>query len=72
MQRAARGPRGQGEGLPWRRLFSAARAAADPELAREAVRSFREEAGPPGMTWDAAIHFERSTQMWSQRRRDAP
>lgn len=48
----------------------AARAAADPELARQALRSFREEAGPPGMTWDAAIHFERATQMWSQRRRD--
>ncbi|MPZ00479.1 MAG: enoyl-CoA hydratase/isomerase family protein [Actinophytocola sp.] len=44
-------------------------AARDPELAREAVRSFRTELGPPAIGWDAALHFERATQMWSQRRR---
>ncbi|SDX75008.1 enoyl-CoA hydratase [Modestobacter sp. DSM 44400] len=51
-------------------LELAGRAAKDPELAREAVRSFRTEAGPPGIGWDAALHFERATQMWSQRRRE--
>jgi enoyl-CoA hydratase len=34
------------------------------------VRSFRTEAGPPGIGWEAALHFERATQMWSQRRRE--
>ncbi|MDP5183577.1 enoyl-CoA hydratase-related protein [Blastococcus sp. BMG 814] len=48
----------------------AGRAAQDPELAREAARSFRTEAGPPGIGWEAALHFERATQMWSQRRRE--
>jgi enoyl-CoA hydratase len=52
-----------------RAMQLAARTAKDPELAREAVRSFRTEAGPPGMQWDVAVHFERATQMWSQRRR---
>lgn len=47
----------------------AARPAEDPALAREAVRSFRTELGPPGIGWDAAVEFERATQMWSQRRR---
>lgn len=47
----------------------AARAARDPELAREATRSLRTELSAPGMSWDAALHFERGTQMWSQRRR---
>ncbi|WP_033287631.1 enoyl-CoA hydratase-related protein [Amycolatopsis jejuensis] len=50
-------------------LRLASRPAKDPELAREAVRSFRTEAGPPGIGWEAALHFERATQMWSQRRR---
>jgi enoyl-CoA hydratase len=48
----------------------ASRPAKDPELAREAVRSFRTEAGPPGIPWETAVHFERATQMWSQRRRE--
>jgi enoyl-CoA hydratase len=66
-------------GLAWRAvpdeqvedlaLELACRATRDPELAREAVRSFRTEAGPPQMPWEAAVHFERATQMWSQRRR---
>ena len=38
--------------------------------AREAVRSFRAEANNPGRPWDAALHFERATQMWSMRRRE--
>lgn len=66
-------------GLAWRAvpdgdvesfaLKLAQRAARDPELAREAVRSFRTETGPPGIAWDTAVQFERATQMWSQRRR---
>ena len=51
-------------------LELAGRAAKDPELAREAARSFRTEAGPPGIGWDAGLHFERATQMWSMRRRE--
>lgn len=49
----------------------AASAARDPRLAREAVRSFRTELGPPGIGWEAAVEFERATQMWSQRRRNS-
>ncbi|WP_134324072.1 enoyl-CoA hydratase-related protein [Cumulibacter soli] len=49
----------------------AARPAQDPELAREATRSFRVEAANPGIGWDAALQFERATQMWSQRRRNS-
>lgn len=52
------------------RATELARAAArDPELARQAVRSLRQELSPPGMAWEAAMEFERATQMWSQRRR---
>ncbi|MQA83861.1 MAG: enoyl-CoA hydratase/isomerase family protein [Streptosporangiales bacterium] len=47
-------------------------AAKDPELARLAVRSFREELGPPPVPWPVALEYERATQMWSQRRRAAP
>jgi len=50
-------------------LALAAGPAHDPDLAREAARSFRTELGPPGIGWDAAVEFERATQMWSQRRR---
>lgn len=50
-------------------LRLAAEPAKDPALAREAVRSFRTELGPPGIGWEAAVEFERATQMWSQRRR---
>jgi enoyl-CoA hydratase len=50
-------------------LALAAEPAKDPALAREATRSFRTELGPPGIGWDAAVEFERATQMWSQRRR---
>lgn len=44
-------------------------AAKDPDLARNAVRSFREELGPPPVPWPVALEYERATQMWSQRRR---
>lgn len=73
------GARAKAIGMAWdsvpdsevdkRALELAQKAARDPELAREAVRSFRTEVGPPGIGWEAALHFERATQMWSQRRR---
>ncbi|WP_028927805.1 enoyl-CoA hydratase/isomerase family protein [Pseudonocardia acaciae] len=53
-------------------LALAAEPAKDPALAREAARSFRTELGPPAIGWDAAVEFERATQMWSQRRRSTP
>lgn len=52
-------------------LELASRPGKDPELSRAAVHSFRTELDRPGMGWDAALHFERATQMWSQRRRNA-
>ncbi|HYI60690.1 MAG TPA: enoyl-CoA hydratase/isomerase family protein [Acidimicrobiales bacterium] len=54
-----------------RALALAGRAAADPELARLAVQSFRRELGPPAIPWDVAIDFERPSQMWSLDRRAA-
>lgn len=75
------GTRAAAIGLAWRSVPDgqveqvamdlARRPAEDPELARAAVRSFRTELDRPGMGWDAALHFERATQMWSQRRRMA-
>jgi enoyl-CoA hydratase len=75
------GVRAEQIGLAWRAVpdedvedFAfelAARPAKDPALARQAVRSFRTELGPPGIGWEAALHFERATQMWSQRRRNS-
>lgn len=47
----------------------AARAAADPDLARRLVRSFRRETAPGGLPWDAAVEVEHSPQMWSLRRK---
>ena len=47
----------------------AARVAADPELARRLVRSFRRETAPGGMPWEVAVELERSPQMWSLRRK---
>lgn len=49
----------------------AERAAADPELARRLVRSFRRETAPGGIPWDVAVELERSPQMWSLRRKHA-
>ncbi|NYF98708.1 enoyl-CoA hydratase-related protein [Janibacter cremeus] len=47
----------------------AARAAADPDLARRVLRSFRRETAPGGLAWDAAVEVEHSPQMWSLRRK---
>lgn len=52
-----------------RALELATRAAADPDLARVTVGSFRGELGPPEVPWPIAVEFERGSQMWSQRRR---
>lgn len=49
----------------------AARAARDPELARLAIETMRRELGPPAISWDVAIGYERSSQMWSLARRAA-
>ena len=49
----------------------AAVAAADPELARVAVETYRRELGPPAIPWDVAIGYERPSQMWSLTRRAA-
>ena len=67
-------------GLAWRAVADdevegeaatlAARAAADPELARRTARSLRNEWGPPPLPWAAALELERASQMWSMRRRD--
>lgn len=46
-----------------------ARVAADPELARRLVRSFRRETAPGTLPWDVAVEVERSPQMWSLRRK---
>ena len=45
-----------------------ARSAADPDLARKVVRSFRRETAG-GLTWDSAVEVEHSPQMWSLRRK---
>ncbi|HEX2075397.1 MAG TPA: enoyl-CoA hydratase-related protein [Geodermatophilus sp.] len=50
-----------------RALELAARAAADPELARVAVGNFRKETATP-VSWEIATQFERPAQMWSMRR----
>jgi enoyl-CoA hydratase/carnithine racemase len=44
--------------------------ASDPELARRTARSMRTIAGPPAVSWAAALEIERASQMWSMRRRD--
>lgn len=51
-------------------LDVARRAAADPDLARRVVASFRRETRPGGVPWDVAVEMERSPQMWSLRRKD--
>jgi enoyl-CoA hydratase/carnithine racemase len=47
----------------------AAVAAADPELSRRTTASFRREIGPTVTEWELAMEAERSSQMWSLRRR---
>lgn len=52
------------------RAAELARAAGrDPELARRTVMTMRQELGPPGVSWAAAVEMERGSQMWSLRRR---
>jgi enoyl-CoA hydratase len=46
----------------------ALRAARDPELARRAVRSMRNELGPPSVSWPLGLESETATQLWSLRR----
>lgn len=48
----------------------AARAAADPELARRTAASLRTVLGPPALAWGAALELERASQMWSMRRKE--
>ncbi len=47
----------------------AARAGADPELARRTAASLRMVLGPPPLPWPAALELERASQMWSMRRK---
>jgi enoyl-CoA hydratase len=66
-------------GLAWKAVPSdevdgcareiAAVPAADPELARRTAASMRRIAGPPAIPWEAALDLERSSQMWSMRRK---
>src|SRR5215208_4867417 len=46
----------------------AARAGADPELARRTAASLRTVLGPPPLPWPAAPELARASQMWSMRR----
>jgi enoyl-CoA hydratase len=50
-------------------LSLAARAGADPELARRTATSLRTVLGPPAIPWHAALELERASQMWSMRRK---
>ena len=50
-------------------LELAARAGADPELARRTAASLRTVLGPPAIPWHAALELERASQMWSMRRK---
>jgi enoyl-CoA hydratase len=43
--------------------------AGDPELARRTATSMRRVTGPPLIPWEAALDLERSSQMWSMRRK---
>jgi enoyl-CoA hydratase len=50
-------------------IATAVRVAADPDLARRLVLSFRRETAPGGVPWDVAVELEKAAQMWSLRRR---
>lgn len=47
----------------------AATPAKDPALARRTAASLRTSLGPPALPWNAALEFERASQMWSMRRK---
>ena len=51
-------------------LELAARAGADPPLARRTAASLRTVLGPPALPWGAALELERASQMWSMRRKE--
>lgn len=51
-----------------RAIELAQRPAKDPELARRTTKSMRKQLGPPGVSWDVALDYERAPQMWSLRR----
>lgn len=53
-----------------RALALAAVPGRDPELARRTAKTLRVELGPPALPWSAALELERSSQMWSMRRKD--
>jgi len=57
------------EAVEARAMAMAVNAAADPELVRQVLATFRAELGPPAVSWPAAIEMERGKQMWTQRRR---
>lgn len=73
------GALGVQRGLAWRAVPDdevddrarslAAVPASDPELARRTTASMRRIAGPPPIPWEAALDLERSSQMWSMRRK---
>lgn len=75
---AMSGERAAALGLAWeavsddavepRAVEIAGAAAADPELARSAVRSLRLELATGGLDWPAALELERAPQAWSFRR----
>jgi len=50
-------------------MVYAARVAADPDLARRLVTSFRRETAAGGLPWDVAVEVERAPQLWSLRRK---
>ena len=72
------GVRARELGLAWESLDDAAvedramelarRVAADPELARAAIGTFRKEVVNGAVGWDVAMQYERPAQMWSMRR----
>jgi enoyl-CoA hydratase/carnithine racemase len=76
------GTRARELGLAWesvddaavedRALELATRVAADPELARAVIASFRKEVVNGAMGWDVAMQYERPSQMWSMRRSADP
>lgn len=54
-----------------RALRLAAAAGKDPGLARAAIKSLRTEAGPPALSWQAAVAVEQAVQPWSLARKGA-
>lgn len=50
-----------------RSIALAARVGREPRLARAMAKSFREQLGPPGVSWPIALESERGLQMWSLR-----